>query len=241
MSTHTYIPQSLRLLGGVLLLAVTILPACTEFLSQSVEEVVLHINSPADSLYSQDHQLTFWWEADNRVESYRFQLVQPDFSNPIRIIDTTVIDTRLTFSLEEGRYLWRIRAENAASESTYQLQSMVVDTTAPRSPDLQFPSNESNLALDTDIPELRWNSQDSPIDGVRFPTQDSVILAISSTGQELGRFFRSKNEASSWNIQSLLPPQTEADSVHLRWKVVSFDLAGNRAESNWLSFQIIWP
>ena len=79
-----------------------ILPACTEFLSQDVADLALTLNSPADSLFTQGDEFTFWWEDEEEVENYHLQLVNPTFDNPFVLLDTVFTDNILIVS---GLYL----------------------------------------------------------------------------------------------------------------------------------------
>lgn len=215
------------------------LQSCTEFFSQNVEEIQIPINSPRDSLFASNSLITFWWEQDNRVESYRLQLVRPDFSNPLHIIDTSLLESRISMSLDEGRYVWRIRAENAGSESDYQLFSMVIDTTVPLAPEVLFPASGQDINLASETPVLRWTTNDPMIDGISFPTQDSILVILEEENQELASHFVKQNEEKSWDLKTFIKDEFEGDSLLLSWKIVSFDMAGNRKEGEWVPFQII--
>lgn len=103
--------------------------SCTEFLSPQVSDHSLVINSPSDSLITNQELITFWWEEDSDAEAYRLQVISPDFSNPQYVFDTLVLDTQVQKSFPDNSYSWRIRIENEGSQSDWQERSFTIDST----------------------------------------------------------------------------------------------------------------
>lgn len=108
------------LIGGI---------SCTEFLSPQVSDHVLVINSPTDSLTTNQELITFWWEEDSDAEAYRLQVISPNFDNPQYVFDTVLGSTQLQKSFPDNTYSWRIRIENEGSMSDWQKRSFTVDST----------------------------------------------------------------------------------------------------------------
>ncbi len=207
-----------------IILVMCLVGSCSEFLSPDASEVSLQINSPADSLFSQVVPLSFWWEADRLAEAYRLQVVSPDFTAPVLILDTLLIDNRLDLDLAEGLYGWRIRAENEGSVSPYVTRTLILDDTPPL-PALALSPVDSATVTDPQSLILTWQSQDFPLAGQSFSVSDSVYLyqVLGTTRLPVGRFFRSFGESKQVEVGNILGIQ----NASYMWEIRSFDLAGN--------------
>lgn len=212
--------------------------ACTEFFSPDVSDLKIEVNSPKDGLYTNSHDISFWWENDKAVEAWRYQLVTPNFDNPFLLLDSLMQESILYLYLEEGIYTWRLRAENEGSTSEYITRSVVVDTTAPSSVKAIYPLENEALAYGLDLLELSWQSQDQPVDGIVHAVSDSIYLYEVKDNQQLLRasYFQdlnaSKSISFSRDIQAPQQPTT------YQWFVKSFDQAGNTKETGPFSFVI---
>lgn len=217
MTTKNTFPL-LSLFSYLLLLA-----SCSEFISPNVEKEQLVLNSPKDSLFTRQNEITFWWEENTKAEIYHLQMASPDMESPSSIKDTlTLKNTYLKF-FEEGRYEWRIRMENNGSESIYQKRMFVIDNTPPISPEPINPLDSTYLDATNGL-SLVWESLDYPIQDVSFPTKDSVYL-YRVLGTELYPIAKkniSFSELKTWNISNYL----EANKKYV-WYVKTFDKAGN--------------
>ncbi|MEL7535194.1 MAG: hypothetical protein AAFN10_28100 [Bacteroidota bacterium] len=207
--------------------------SCTEFLSPDISEEAIEINSPRDSLYANNTELTFWWEEAKDIENYRLQIVQPDFENPIVILDSLLADTRISLILGEGHYSWRIRGENESSDSPYQLYQFSLDQSAPEQASLLAPIEASTQSKDDVL--LRWDSQDQAIEGKIAAVSDSITVYNSSDNELI---VRQSREDQSWQIEALMPSVPQGDSLKICWWVRSQDPAGNASVSDTFSFYI---
>ena len=125
------VPINLMLL---LLLALT---SCKEFLEPSLEHRSLSLLAPSEQLETNLYKQVFWWSALEDAIYYRLQVVSPNFNNiSSLVLDTLVRGDKFTYSLEPGKYQWRVRAENGSSQSSYFSRSFEV-----------FPSSLSNQVL----------------------------------------------------------------------------------------------
>lgn len=229
MKKTTYIP---------LILLCLLSQACTEFFSPDVSELKIEINSPKADLYTNQQDISFWWELDKSAEAYRYQLVTPNFDNPFLLVDTLLTDAILYYSLDEGLYTWRLRAENESSESEYIVRSIVIDTTAPALARATYPLVGDTLNYDLDLLELTWQSQDQPIDGIVHSVSDSVYLYEIRNGMAALRasYFVDHDDVKQISFsRDIDAPQRESQ---YRWEVKTFDQAGNRRTSGAFSFWI---
>lgn len=102
---------------------------CTEFLAPQATDEVLILNSPSDSLTTNQEIISFWWEGNDKAEAYRVQVISPDFNNPLYLFDTLVQHTQFQKRFPDNSYSWRIRIENADSQSSWQSRNFTIDST----------------------------------------------------------------------------------------------------------------
>ncbi len=200
--------------------------SCSEFFSKDVTAVTLEINSPKDSLFTTYSDISFWWEEDDQVENYRFQLVTPNFDNPFLLLDTLMEESTLYMNLLEGVYTWRLRAENEGSESSYQRRFLVIDQTAPTAARATYPQVGDTLSFGTDPLRLQWISEDAQVDGFQFGVRDSVYFYENTQGtlSLKGRYLTSQKEV---NFTGELGGFTPGEAQDYTWQVKTFDQAGN--------------
>ena len=216
--------------------------ACTEFLSQDVSEVFLAINSPRDSLFITEETITFWWEAQESVEAYRLQLLEGNPDNPYVLIDSLLIDNRLTANLYESRFSWKLRAENEASESGFQERFFVIDTTAPLPATQFYPPDGTVLNKDTDTLSLHFFSRDQKISGISYGVKDSVLLFKESVQGDLliANFGLAVGEKSV-SLSGLIETYLGADTTFFSWQIITTDRAGNVRTNPLQSFSVFGP
>ena len=78
------------------------------------------LNSPYSGFSTSNTEITFWWEELNNAESYKFQLVSPNFTNIEELINESELSSnKITLTLSPGTYQWRVKAVNSTSETNY--------------------------------------------------------------------------------------------------------------------------
>lgn len=110
-----------------------LLGSCGLIFDNDLSKEEIKLIAPQDSavVEGNDQTLhTFWWEANDQIETYRFQVVSPDFENPsIPVLDTLVTQTTLKLNLEQRKFQWRVRGENSVNNLTsYCTRTFTVDT-----------------------------------------------------------------------------------------------------------------
>lgn len=107
------------IIGGLGLLAVLVI-GCEDFMAEDVSDQMITLRAPADEASSETAQITFWWDALPINTGYRLQVVRPSFEQATSLVlDTLVYTYQVPFSLDSGRYAWRVRAENATYSGAY--------------------------------------------------------------------------------------------------------------------------
>lgn len=101
--------------------------SCSEFIEYPLEEEEIILLAPSNNYSTSDSLITFWWTKHPDAKFYHLQIVQPDFMDVNKlIIDSIVMDDKLSLKLKPGLYSWRVRPENNGSvglfvERTFQI------------------------------------------------------------------------------------------------------------------------
>lgn len=167
--------------------------------------------SPSNGALTRDATPTFTWELTGDVDLFRLQVDNnANFSSPV--IDVT---GELTFytpaiPLTDGRYHWRVRAEDPLSDWSTRW-SFRIDTTPPGRPVLVSPLNGTNITDTT--PTLRWRVVTG---ATRYQLQLDNNANFSSP-------IHTSNLTTNSFTSSLLA------NGRYYWRVRAFDAAGNRS------------
>lgn len=128
------------LMGGVLLL----LASCSEFIEPSIENRTVDVLAPANGLETNSYQQTFWWNPMSDALFYRLQVVSPKFDNVSKLIlDTLIKKDKFVYTMDPGKYEWRVRAENGSSASNYTTRSLEI-----------FPSSLAEQSVQLSVPSM---------------------------------------------------------------------------------------
>ncbi|SHM74379.1 hypothetical protein [Flavobacterium xanthum] len=175
--------------------------------------------NPSSNLNTKSTNQNFSWQEIIGASNYQFQLY--DQNNTI-IENRIMTNTSLNYTLSEGDFSWRVRASNDTEQTLYSSRSLLVDTTAPITPILTNPTNNSTT-INLDI-NFQWNR--APMSG--SIEKDSLYIYKDSALTVL----ESKNQATN--------PYSKTLTVgKYYWIVRSFDAAGNvSAKSTIFNFTI---
>ncbi len=178
------------------------------------------LDSPASGYLTNDNTPVLYWKSTLYARDYELQVDDSyTFSSPV--LDQQLISglsKTLTTPLADGKYYWRVRAEN--DNATYGPWSayryFTIDTTAPASPALVSPVN--NAGTSSFKPPLTVTAV-SGANRYRFQvaTQDTFAYPIRDTTQ-------------TGTIYTTPVALTYGDYY---WRVKAIDAAGN--ESDWSS------
>ncbi|MBB6502643.1 hypothetical protein [Pedobacter cryoconitis] len=103
------------------------LTGCREFIEPSLGGKTVALLAPGDKLESTIYQQTFWWETHEDALRYRVQIVTPKFDSVAKLIaDSVVVGNKLLYSLDPGKYEWRVRPENGSSKGEYTTRSFTI-------------------------------------------------------------------------------------------------------------------
>lgn len=235
-SSTTSKRRILRIWLGAFALTGTLLgsSSCSEILSADIGEDSVIVNSPADSFYTQNTSILFWWEENRDIEAYRFQLAHPDFASPDELTDTSLFALKLTLTLGEGRHTWRIQGDNESSETPFVTRTLFVDLSDPDKATATHLDGDTLAVGDAD--SLRWTSRDQPLDGVRYDVADSVYLSlVNDSTRFLEPAFIDFGEAKVYPAEDATG---SLGSGKYYWYLITVDQAGNTRKSNLFSFLV---
>jgi len=168
--------------------------------------------SPSNGLITSNIQQTFKWIPHFAVDQYRVEIAKPDFSNNgnIQEVYFTVLDSQQHTFSEDGRYEWRVRAENFnnGTMTDFSTRVITIDTKAPDAPTLSSPKNNDSISLPV---TLAWSVDTSSVNDSLFIYNDSLQTLITKI----------EIENTSYSF-----PGNPNDSTFY-WRVKSIDAAGN--------------
>lgn len=136
--------------------------------SLSGQTVVL--DSPKNGYLSNSTaKILFKWDSLYIANDYRFQIID---SSGATLVDKIVTEDTVSYTPQEGKYTWQVRAQNATSNTLYSSRTFTIDITPPPVSTLLKPVNgDSVLTPDT----LTWSRNTQAIGDSLFIYPDSLI------------------------------------------------------------------
>jgi len=151
--------------------------SCEDILEEDITNDIVQIISPTKDAVIESNVANFKWNSLKGANKYRIQIYQFD---QVLILDSLTTKTNLTLPLEAGSYMWRVRAENYAYQSTYSFPSNfstnIPNDLTNQQVILLTPDNDKYLNF-TNI-TLNWQELDKA-------TSYSLRVVNTATGQEV--------------------------------------------------------
>jgi len=189
------------------------------------------LNSPTSSADINDTLPSFSWQSMGIADSYNIVLKSGTnwTTGSVLINDTITINIYSSLvSLNEGQYMWGVRAINSLSYSTsFNQRILNVDLTNPPKPVPSSPTNSSSQTQG--LINFSWTR---PADGGTYNSSryDSLYVYSDTAMTILEGKYYSVNTNFSVNINQ--------DDTYF-WYLIGFDEAGNNSDtSNIFSFTI---
>ena len=187
-----------------------------EFQNNSVS-----LTGPENNLITNAENQILNWETVIGASSYQILITQ---NNGTTIIsDEETENTSYSYNFPDGNYQWKVRASNGEVNTLYSQRSLLVDTTAPNTPVLSVPADESTTSNNTIT--FQWSR--TPIEG--STETDSIYIYNNSNLTSL----------EYKNLQTSPYTTSDLSNGTYYWYVKSFDEAGNTSQqSSVFSFTI---
>jgi hypothetical protein len=135
--------------------------SCDDIFEEDLTDDVIVLITPSNNDTSTIQSQLFKWEAADEAVKYRIQIASPSFAfTQTLILDSTISNTQIYFSLEPGIYQWRVKAINYSSESEFSSPfTIMIDTTSNLSNQLVvLNSPSSNADMNDTMPSFNWQS-----------------------------------------------------------------------------------
>lgn len=171
------------LVGSVLLL----LAGCSEFIEPSIENRNISILAPANKLETNSYQQTFWWDPMADALFYRLQIVAPKFDSVSKMVLDTLIKTeKFVYTMDPGKYEWRVRGENGSSASSYSTRSLEIFPSSLKEQSVQLTAPASALYFSKAEVRYEWlklfgaNVYRLQVDKNNFLDENNMTLNITT-------------------------------------------------------------
>lgn len=128
MSKKSVSMKAFRRIGAI---ALAILAgACSTWQEEQINEAVVEIFVPRDSLQTNIATQLFYWYHVSGATKYELQIATPTFDKIDRLVlDTNVTGNQYELTLSPGSYEWRVRAFNGSSATDFTVSRLYIDST----------------------------------------------------------------------------------------------------------------
>ncbi len=184
------------------------------------------LTAPDNNSYTTDTMPTFQWiNGENQENNTLYIDSETDFSDDDEHINislspsTTSYITPVEKALSDGRWYWKVVANNTQGTNGSDVWSCIIDTTAPEKPHLYSPSD--NYETNNNHVTFSWNET------ADNTTHTSDVSGISSYQLQISNDnFTSflVNQNTSGNITLSI---TVTVAGRVQWRVRAWDQAGN--------------
>lgn len=111
----------MKTINKIILISLAILTySCEDILEEDITNDIVQIISPAKDTKIESNVVSFKWNSLKGADKYRIQVFTTD---QVLLLDSLTTKANLTLPLNAGNYVWRVRAENYAYQSTYSFPS----------------------------------------------------------------------------------------------------------------------
>ena len=172
------------------------------------------LSLPANNTITNVPSQNLVWQPVIGATGYHIQIVNTQSNTSVSEQDTN--GTTFTYLFPEGSYQWKVRAGNGDQNTLYASRTILVDITAPNTPQLAIPANLNNTS-NNDV-TFQWNR----VTIAGSVEKDSIYIYNNNTLTDL----EYKNEQTSpYNTPTL------GDGTYF-WFVKAFDAAGNVSQQS---------
>ncbi len=131
---------------------------CNEIFEESLSEKNVVLYFPSSNAHLHSYNVQFWWETIEDALSYEVQIVAPSFNAITNLITDTIVKTnKLNFTLQPGKYEWRVKAMNGSSMTVFSTNSFVIDTAEISNQYVRLTEPINNYVTNKVSNVLKWN------------------------------------------------------------------------------------
>jgi hypothetical protein len=215
--------EKINIYKGMLLLMMLTAFGCKEFFEPSIDKDTVTLLAPVNGTETAQYAQTFWWTEVEHALKYRLQVVAPDFVNTSKLVlDTVVATDKFTFSLDPGKYEWRVRAQNGSSQTLYTTAAFTVYASSIKQQQPQLESPLNNTVTNVNSATFKWSK-------LYGATKYQLEVDTNNFADEATLFYNNTVTTLSYNV-----PFTR-DKLY-QWRVKALN---DTAESKWSTVQNI--
>ncbi|MBE9585988.1 hypothetical protein IM792_16155 [Mucilaginibacter sp. JRF] len=214
---------------SLILLLISGLYSCNEFIEPSIEKRQLNLRAPANNYQTNNYTVGFWWDEVEDALTYRLQIVRPSFDSTAALVADTVIN-RNTFNmtLDPGNYQWQVRAENGSSTTAFTPpRNLIILPGSLEEQTVTLLSPGNNTLTNASAINLQWNllygasTYRLQIDTASFSGSAYVYDQVIPSGQF--RFSFPKDQTYQWRVRG----QNDDGSELSKWSAI-YNLSNDR-------------
>jgi hypothetical protein len=175
------------------------------------------VNLLSPGLITKTKNIRFQWGGVSNAKGYSYVAYKELWDGIFETVPTKVDTTFIDKVLDDGKYVWGVKAKNPISESLYSQKSLIVDTTPPPMPVLSSPADSSVVTNTTVV--FSWTSSDMT-SGI---SQDTLKIFSDKSLTNMVRYIARDSRSAEIIFTS--------HSVYY-WTVCSVDKAGNTGKAS---------
>ncbi|MBN8696058.1 MAG: hypothetical protein J0L87_05975 [Bacteroidetes bacterium] len=180
--------------------------SCDDFLERELSGQSVVVLAPLDNTVSSNYTQSFWWEELKGASKYKLQIVKSSFvSIQELIVDTVIVETQFSYTLQPGSYQWRLRGENSVSVSDYITYNLTIDSS--------LNLGNQTLLLNTPLDNLATNSLTQSFTWYAMPNATSYLFGVfNQSGVQIGNYQSTSLLTSNYTFPS--------EGVY-KWRVIA--------------------
>jgi hypothetical protein len=175
--------------------------------TSNISSQIIFLQNPTNSAFLNFQNIHFRWTDIPVADDYRFQILDSGYS---LVYEQILREDSLSYFLQEGNWVWRVRGQNSISNTPYTTRTFTIDITPPSSPILNFPGPNDTVSSPV---QLSWTRDVSAIADSLYVYPDSLVSAplvnlitggttyafSGGTGQIYFWRIRSRDQAGNWS------------------------------------------
>ena len=184
----------------------------------TTQQVIL--SSPSNSFYTNSNSINLAWQDLATADDFSVEVVNVSNGSTVVLQQSGITNTFLSLSntvfSTDGEYLWKVKAVNSTSETSFASRTIFIDRTIPNQAQLGLPTNNSIQIINQAL-TFNWTIA---ADSGTIHSALSYLIEFSNTNT-----FTVVTQSSITSTNSLQQTFTSVGDYY--WRVKTLDAAGN--------------
>lgn len=192
-------------------------------ISEDLTNQSVILSTPSDNLYTNNTDITFTWNPVVNANSYTFEVLknnngqttiyqESEIANTSSNIDSSLFDV-------DAEYIWKVKAVNNSSETSYSERSVYIDRVEPNTPVLNTPNDNS---INSSLVTFNWSNG----------TDTGNIQSSITNTIEIASDINFNTILLSDDTQNNTYQYTFSSTGDYYWRVKAYDSAGNESDNS---------